>query len=72
MASVAKGEWDLPMIASVATCHLTGQYCKGMASLFAISFTERLVVGCGFCTFGDPLNLQLVRIVQSRTHNSTV
>ena len=34
--------------------------------------SERLVVGCGFCTFGDPLNLQLVRIVQSRTHNSTV
>ena len=33
--------------------------------------SERLVVGCGFCTFGDPLNLQLVRIVQSRTHNST-
>ena len=33
MASVAKGEWDLPMIASVATCHLTGQYCKGMASI---------------------------------------
>ena len=32
-------------------------------------FTERLVVGCGFCTFGDPLNLQLVRIVQSRTHS---
>ena len=31
--------------------------------------TERLVVGCGFCTFGDPLNLQLVRIVQSRTHS---
>ena len=33
--------------------------------------TKRLVVGCGFCTLGDPLNLQLVRIVQSRTHNST-
>ena len=32
-------------------------------------FSERLVVGCGFCTFGDPLNLQLVRIVQSRTHS---
>ena len=26
-------------------------------------------MGCGFCTFGDPLNLQLVRIVQSRTHS---
>ena len=25
--------------------------------------TKRLVVGCGFCTFGDPLNLQVVRIV---------
>ena len=34
-----------------------------------VSLSERLVVGCGFCTFGDPLNLQLVRIVQSRTHS---
>ena len=25
--------------------------------------TKRLVVGCGFCTFGDPLNLQLVRMI---------
>ena len=36
---------------------------------YGIFETERLVVGCGFCTFGDPLNLQLVRIVQSRTHS---
>ncbi len=28
-------------------------------------------MGCGFCTFGDPANPQLVRVVQSTTHNST-
>ena len=40
--------------------------------LLVITISKRLVVGCGVCTFGDPLNLQLVKIVQSRTHNSTV
>ena len=44
----------------------------GYRNTIHVISSERLVVGCGFCTFGDPLNLQLVRIVQSRTHNSTV
>ena len=39
--------------------------------IIILLFTKRLVVGCGFCMFGDLLNLQLVRIVQSRIHNST-
>ena len=25
--------------------------------LVLVNFTKRLVVGCGFCKFGDPLNL---------------
>ena len=44
--------------------------CWFFGKIFSTNIkTKRLVVGCGFCTFGDPLNLQLVRIVQSRTHS---